>query len=67
MAEDLKKEVVTMCNLSDMIEERGIEKGEENATVRLVKAALMESNPEEVARILHLPLTEVLRIGELVV
>lgn len=67
MAEDLKKEVVTMCNLSDMIEEKAIEKGEENATIRLVKAALTESSPEEVARILHLPLEEVLRIGQLAV
>lgn len=55
---DLGKEVSAMCNLSEMIEERGIEKGIE----QMVMNALRKCSPEQVAEMLDVPVNQVKEI-----
>lgn len=49
-----------MCNLSDMIEERGMQQGLQQG-VRIVKALSVKS-PEEVAKEFSLSIEEILKI-----
>ena len=55
---DLGKEVSAMCNLSEMIEERGIEKGIE----KMVMNALRKCSPEQVSEMLDVPIDQVKEI-----
>lgn len=47
-----------MCNLSEMIEERGIEKGIE----KMVMNALRKCSPEQVSEMLDVPIDQVKEI-----
>lgn len=58
--DDLQREVAAMCNLSDMIEERGMQQGLQQG-VRIVKALSVKS-PEEVAKEFSLSIEEILKI-----
>lgn len=63
---DLGEEVSAMCNLSEMIEERGIEKGIEKGALeerkKMVANALRKCTPEQVAEMLNLPIEQVKKI-----
>ena len=60
MHSDLAKEVGLMCNLSDYVEEQGIQKGIQNVVVNLLKLGTVSDedimkagnlSPEELGRI----------------
>lgn len=63
---DLGKEVSAMCNLSEMIEERGIEKGIEKGALaerkKMVMNALRKCTPEQVSEMLDVPIGQVKEI-----
>ena len=59
---DLGKEVSAMCNLSEMIEERGIEKGIEKGIKKMVMNALRKCSPEQVSEMLDVPIDQVKEI-----
>lgn len=48
-----------MCNLSEMIEERGIEKGIEKGIEQMVMKALQKCTPNEVSEMFDIPLDQV--------
>ena len=63
---DLGKEVSAVCNLSEMIEERGIEKGIEKGALaerkKMVMNALRKCTPEQVSEMLDVPIGQVKEI-----
>ena len=63
---DLGEEVSAMCNLSEMIEERGIEKGIEKGALeerkKMVTNALRKCTPEQVSEMLNVPIDQVKEI-----
>lgn len=63
MTRNLGEEIDKMCNLSEGIEEKGIEKGIDGERIRQVKAKLGQNKtPEQIAEDLVLSLEEVNRL-----
>ena len=63
MNDSFGEEVQQMCNLSEGIEQRGIEKGIQQGTRQMVLNALQSNSIEDVSRILLLPIEEVAKIA----
>jgi len=60
MTEKMKGDVEHMCNLSDGVEQKGINKGIDKERVRLIKIKLEKGkSPKEIAEMLELTLEEV--------
>ena len=64
MKNNLGEEVRQMCNLSEGIEQKGIEKGIQQGIQQMVVNALKSNSIEQVAEILLLPIEEVRKIAE---
>ena len=56
---ELGKEVTAMCNLSERIEERGIEKGALEERKKMIMNALRRCSPDQVSEMLNVPIEEV--------
>ena len=63
MNDSFGEEVQQMCNLSEGIEQRGIEKGIQQGTRQMVLNALQSNSIEDVSKILLLPIKEVEKIA----
>ena len=60
MTEELKEEVMDMCNFSDGIEERGLKRGRQEAILQSIRNAMKNLGipAEEAMRILGVPQKE---------
>ena len=64
MKNNLGEEVRQMCNLSEGIEQKGIQKGIEKGIQQTVLKALELNPAEKVAEFLQMPLEQVLKIAK---